>query len=258
MLHLTGAELMSWVAGLLWPFLRVGAMFLAAPLFGAQSVPVRVRLGLSLLLAWILMPLLPPPPAIDLLSLAAALVALQQVVIGLAMGFVLQLVFAALVVAGQTIAMSMGLGFASIVDVINGVQVPVVSQYFLILSTLLFLSLNGHLVLIEVLAESFRSLPVGLDGLAREEFWQLAGWGAEMFAGALLIALPAVMSLLLVNLAFGVVTRAAPQLNIFAVGFPVMMLVGFAVIFLTLPGLTDHVEALLTAAFGLMRSVTGG
>ena len=220
-------------------------------------MPVRVRVGLSLLLAWIVAPLLPAPPVLDLLSVQALLVSAQQVLIGLAMGFVLQMVFSALIMAGQSIAMSMGLGFASIVDVINGVQVPVVSQYFLILATLLFLSMNGHLALIELLVESFHTLPVGFDGLTRDGFWAMAGWGSEMFAGALLIALPAVTALLLVNLAFGVVTRAAPQLNIFAVGFPVMMLTGFAVIFMTLPELSNHVESLLVSAFGLIQGLTG-
>lgn len=257
MVHLTGTELMGWVASLLWPFLRIGALLLAAPLFGAKTVPVRVRIGLALLLAWIVAPLLPPPPALDLLSLEALLVAAQQILVGLAMGFVLQLVFSALVMAGQNIAMSMGLGFASIVDAINGVQVTVVSQYFLILSTLLFLTLNGHLALIELLVESFRTLPVGIIGLSREGLWSLVGWGSEMFAGSLLIALPAVMALLMVNLAFGVVTRAAPQLNIFAVGFPVMMLGGFTVLFVTLPGLTDHLEALLVSALQLAQGLTG-
>ncbi|HHO59983.1 MAG TPA: flagellar biosynthetic protein FliR, partial [Thiotrichales bacterium] len=222
----TGTELMTWLASLMWPFMRIGAMFLAAPIFSARSFPVRMRVLLSLLVAWIVLPVIPEPPAVDLISIDALVISIYQVFIGLAMGFILQMVFSAFVIAGQSIAMAMGLGFASIVDPQNGVQVPVVSQALLIMVTLIFLALNGHLLLINVVAESFQQLPVGFITPSADGLWQLASWGGTMFAGGVLIALPAVAALLLVNLAFGVTARAAPQLNIFAVGFPVMLMVG--------------------------------
>jgi len=158
------------------------------------------------------------------------------------------------VFAGHVVAQKMGLGFAMMVDPQNGVQVPVISQYYLILSTFIFLFLNGHLILIDLLAESFRSLPVG-EGLVREDYRTLVAWGSRMFAGGLLVALPAVAALLLVNLGFGIITRAAPQLHIFAIGFPLAMLIGFALIWLSLPGAVDNFEGLLEGAFGLIKTL---
>ncbi|MGB5275861.1 MAG: flagellar biosynthetic protein FliR [Gammaproteobacteria bacterium] len=252
---MTGAELTGWLASLLWPFMRIGAMFAAIPIFSARSVPVRIRILLAFFLAWILVPVIPKPPVVDLISAQALLISVYQVLIGVAMGFILQMVFSAFVIAGQSIAMAMGLGFASIIDPQNGVQVPVVSQAFLIMVTLVFLALNGHLLLIEVLADSFQRLPVGPVAISHDGLWQLVSWGSNMFVGGMLVALPAVAALLLVNLAFGVTSRAAPQLNIFAVGFPVMIMVGLAFIILTLPSITDHLSRLILEAISLINKV---
>ncbi len=253
-MNFTGVELTSWLATLLWPFMRIGAMFAAVPIFSSRSVPVRIRVLLAFFISWMLIPVIPAPPSVELISAQALLISINQVLIGVAMGFILQLVFAAFVIAGQSIAMAMGLGFASMIDPQNGMQVPVISQTFLIMATLIFLSLNGHLVLIEVLANSFQNLPVGMLVPSRDGLWQLVTWGSNMFAGGMLIALPAVAALLLVNLAFGVTTRAAPQLNIFAVGFPVMIMVGLAFLILTLPTITTHLSRLLLEAFDLIES----
>lgn len=253
-MSITGTELTTWLASLLWPFMRIGAMFSAAPILAARSVPIRIRVLLAFMVAWILLPVLPEPPVVDLISAEALIISIYQVFIGLAMGFILQMVFAVFVIAGQSVAMAMGLGFASIVDPQNGVQVPVVSQAFLIMATLIFLALHGHLLMIEVLAESFRLLPVGPLVPSRDGLWQLVTWGSNMFAGGVLLALPAVAALLLVNIAFGVTARAAPQLNIFAVGFPVMIMVGLVFIILTLPTLTSHLSRLMMQSFALIKS----
>lgn len=253
-MNFTGAELTSWLATLLWPFMRIGAMFAAAPIFSARSVPVRIRVLLAFVISWVLLPVIPEPPAVDLISGEALLISVYQVLIGVAMGFILQMVFAAFIVAGQSIAAAMGLGFASIIDPQNGLQVPVVSQIFLIMATLVFLALNGHLIIIEVLAKSFNTLPVGPLAPTAGGLWQLVLWGGDMFAGGVLIALPAVAALLLVNLAFGVTSRAAPQLNIFAVGFPVMIMVGIIFLMLTLPTITGHLNRMLGQALELARS----
>ena len=253
-MNFTDLELTSWLADLLWPFMRIGAMFSAVPILSARSVPVRIRILLSMSIAWILLPIIPASPVVDLISAEAVLISVYQVFIGLAMGFIFQMVFSVFVIAGQSIAMAMGLGFASMIDPQNGVQVPVVSQVFLIMVTLIFLALNGHLLLIQVIAESFKQLPVGPLVPSRDGLWQLVIWGSDMFTGGVLLALPAVAALLLVNLAFGVTARAAPQLNIFAVGFPVMILVGLIFITLTLPALTDHLSRLMTHAFSLIQT----
>jgi len=259
MITFTGIELSGWVGSLLWPFIRIGAMLMSAPVFGARMVPVRVRLALAMVLAWVLSPMVySDAVTIDPLSAEGLLVTVQQVLIGLSIGFTLQMVFSALVIAAQSMAMGMGLGFAIAVDPQNGVQVPVIAQYYLTLSTLIFLALNGHLLLIQVLVDSFQSLPVSPGGLSRDGLWALVNWGGRMFAGAVMIALTAMASLLVINIAFGVMSRAAPQLNIFGVGFPVMMGAGFMIIMLSLPGLIPHVTELLQDAFILISQLVSG
>jgi len=254
----TSADIASWVGTLVWPFTRIAAMLAIAPIFGAQVVPLRVRLIVALVLTWVVVPLVPPVPAIDPLSAASALVTVQQILIGLAIGFSLQLVLATLVIAGQTIAMGMGLGFAQMVDPQNGVNVPVIGQYYLVIATLLFLALNGHLALLRVLVDSFQSLPVGVDALTREDFRHIAWWGVRLFANAVMVALPAVASILLVNLSFGVVSRSAPQLNIFGVGFPVTLTLGFVVLVYALSNLLPELQQMLDEALTAAAALGGG
>lgn len=257
-MRLTTADLAALIGLYLWPFFRIGALLMAAPVLGARLVPVRVRLGLALALTAVVAPLAGPVPALDPLTLPGLFVTVQQVLVGVAMGFALQLVFGAFVHGGQVVAMQMGLGFASMVDPQHGVQVPVVSQFYVILVTLLFFALDGHLALVEVLVESFRAIPVSPHGLAIAGWWDLVAWTSVLFAGALRIALPAVAALLFVNLALGVMARAAPQLNIFAVGFPMSLLLGFVAMLLTLPGLEEHVTRLLAQAFDHVRDLPAG
>lgn len=242
------------VGGLLWPFIRMGGFVLAAPIFGTRTVPARVRVLFALGLAWLLMPVIPAVPATDPLSPEGLLIAIQQVLLGVAMGFAFQLVFAAVTMAGQNAAASMGLGFAAAVDPQNGVQVPVVGQFYSIVATLMFLAVNGHLVMLSIIADSFRVLPVGGDW-PQQLPSRLVAWGSHLFAAALLLSMPVMAALLLVNLAFGVIVRAAPQLNIFAVGFPLTLLAGLIVILLTLSGFATQLGELFTAGFDLMRAL---
>jgi flagellar biosynthetic protein FliR len=204
-----------------WPFLRVSAMMLAAPIFSSASISVRVRVLLAVAVAALVAPLAPSAATPEPLSALGVLTALREVAIGLVMGFVMQLVFGAVVVAGHSVAMSMGLGFAMSVDPQNGVQVPVVSQLNVVLATLLFLAVDGHLLLIRAVADSFTLLPVAGLAPPAEMFANVAALGSQLFASALLLGLPTLTAILMINVAFGVITRAAPQLNIFAVGFPV-------------------------------------
>ncbi len=256
-MQFTSAELTALIGSFLWPFFRIGAMVMSAPITGSQTVPMRVRLFITLALTVVIAPQVPPVPAFDPFSPMTLLLILQQILIGVAMGTALQLVFAAIVTGGQIVAYQMGLGFASMVDPQSGVTVPVVSQIYLLATSLLYLAFNGHLVLIEVVAESFNSMPVAPDGLTRDGIWQLVGWGSELFAGAVLIALPTVAAILVVNIAFGVMTRAAPQLNIFAVGFPITLTFGFVVMMFTFPSLLPQTEQLVREVFSLIRTLTG-
>ncbi|MES9994138.1 MAG: flagellar biosynthetic protein FliR [Candidatus Thiodiazotropha sp.] len=243
------AQLNTWLGAYLWPMVRISAMLLMMPLFSSRQVPARFRLILVLVITLILAPTLPPQPQADVLSHAGFTIMLQQILIGVLMGFILQMVFGALVFGGQVIAYSMGLGFASMVDPANGVQVPVIAQFYLILATLLFLIFNGHLLSIELIADSFTTMPVAVDGITRNSVLDVVAWGSRLFTGGLLIALPIVGAMLMANMGMGVVMRAAPQLNIFSIGFPITMLLGFALIWVTLPNVFSVFNELLDEAF---------
>lgn len=244
-MSISDVQINAWMAAFFWPFLRIGAMVMAAPVFNSRQVPKRIRLVIAVFLTVAIAPTIPTPPVVSLFGYEAFMIALQQILIGIATGFIMQMVFSAIVFGGQTIALSMGLGFASMVDPQNGVQVPVVSQYYVILATLTFLVLNGHLFLIDILSESFHTLPIAIDGLSRSSIHEVVAWASRMFSGGLLIALPAMTSLLLINLGMGIVSRAAPQLNIFAIGFPITMMTGFILMMVTVPDVMANFGDLL-------------
>ena len=235
MLTLTETQLSQWLADFFWPFLRIGALIMSAPVLNIRQIPARFKILMAISITWVVAPNLPASPLVSTFSADALFMAFQQVGIGVAMGFILQLAFSALIFGGQLMAYSMGLGFAHMMDPQNGVQVPVVAQYWLILAMLAFLMTNGHLVLLHALVASFDAVPVALDGLTRSGFWAIVAWGSRMFAAGLTMALPVLMALLLVNIGMGVITRAAPQLNIFAVGFPITLAMGFVLMWVTLP-----------------------
>jgi flagellar biosynthesis protein FliR len=259
MLQLQLGQIETWVAQMFWPFVRIGACLMVAPIFGARFVPARVRIGLSLTIAALVAPLI-PAPEVALFSGAGVVVTFQQILIGLALGFALQLVFDALALGGQLLANSMGLSFAFNVDPLRGSSTPALGQFYTILATLTFLSLGGHLVLLEILVQGFQSMPVGTDGIGRAGLWTLALWGSHLFIGAVLIALPGMTALLIVNLAFGVVSRAAPTLNLFAVGFPVSLVFGLVILLVGLPAMQQAFVALMTEGLDFLRilSAQGG
>ncbi len=254
----SSAEITAIIGAWLWPLFRVGGMVMAAPVFGARSVPMRAKLIITLALTFIIAPLLPPVPVIDVFSPLSFLIIVQQILIGVVMGFAVQLAFSAVITGGQVIAMQMGLGFSLMVDPQNGAQAPVLSQFYVLFAILIYLVLNGHLVLIQVLLDSFTLIPIGPEGLQAGEFRKLADWGGQIFAGGLGIALPAIASLLVVNIAFGLMTRAAPQLNIFAIGFPITMILGFTLIWITLPGIMSRTSSLFSGVYELLRQLLGG
>jgi flagellar biosynthetic protein FliR len=248
-LNFTEEHILGQVALFIWPLMRISAMFVAVPLFSIRAVPARVRLVLSVAITLVIMPLLPPLPAVEMFSYSGFMMALTQVIIGLTSGFILQLVFAAVVFAGQGVALSMGLGFSMMVDPQSGQQVPVIAQFYTVTTTLIFISLDGHLLLIQMLLDSFKSLPIGVDGIDKAGIWSIIIWSGRMFAGGLLLAMPVIASLLLVNVIFGVAARAAPQLQIFSVGFPVTLMLGILLVWKTLPDVLDQFSGILTDAY---------
>jgi flagellar biosynthesis protein FliR len=238
----------------MWPFLRMVGFVMVAPIFGAAVVPGRTKVIIALALGFLLAPLVPPPPPIETFSAAFFLTIANQILIGAAIGFVVQLIFDALVIGGQTIAMTMGLGFATLIDAQRGAAVPVVSQFMLIFGMLVFLAINGHIALIAALAESFRWAPVGTD-FSGANGWQVAHWAGYMFSAGVLIALPAVVALVIVNFGLGVVSRAAPALNLFAIGFPITMLFGFLIVTLSLKLLPERVSTMVEASLSQVQAV---
>jgi flagellar biosynthetic protein FliR len=245
------ATLQAWVGQFLWPLIRVGAFFMVAPVIGTQMVPMRIRLILTLLVTMAIAPHLSGLPQVDALSPASVVMVAQNVLIGIALAFFLQLMLQVFVMMGQIVAMQMGLGFASLNDPTNGVVVTVVSQFYLFLATLLFLAMNGHLVMIDVLVESFYTLPV-TDGIGGG-LMALVGQGSWLFAAATLMSLPAITALLIINCTLGVMTRAAPQLNIFAIGFPMMLVLGLFIIWANLINFLPAFERYSGEALGMMR-----
>ncbi|MDP1770843.1 MAG: flagellar biosynthetic protein FliR [Methylobacter sp.] len=248
-MNFTEAQILTQASLFIWPLMRISAMFVSVPLFSIRSVPARVRLILSVAITLVIMPLLPPLPEVEMFSYTGFMMAISQVMIGLTSGFILQLVFAAVVFAGQGIALSMGLGFSMMVDPQNGQQVPVIAQFYTVTTTLIFISLDGHLLLIQMLLDSFKTLPIGIDGIDKAGIWSIIAWSSRMFAGGLLLSMPVMASLLLVNVIFGVAARAAPQLQIFNVGFPVTLMLGMLLVWKTLPDALDQFSGMLTDAY---------
>ena len=235
------------------PFLRISAMMLAAPLVSLQVVSVRIRIAMSLLLTIFVYPVL-DLPVIDPVSVAGLVVITKELIIGLLFAVTLQVVNGALVVAGQFISMTMGLGMAQTIDPSSS-QVPVLSSFLVVISTLVFISVGGHLILIRLVIESFTVIPIQGQIDFSSTIWRFIEWTSMVFLGAVLVALPIVLIMLLVNLCIGTVTRAAPALNIFAVGFPAMLLIGLLVIVSFMVNISHRIQWLWLRAFETAQAI---
>lgn len=238
------------------PFARIAGVCMVAPIFGALFVPTQVKVILSVALTALVLQLY-PPVSVPNLGLSMLPMLVREVAIGVAMGFVAQMIFDAVVVGGQTIAMSMGLGFATMVDPQRG-SVPVLSQFYLVITTLLFLALNAHLALLRIIIESLQVFPAGTVSFTGTSAASVVGFGSTLFAGALQLSLPAVAALMIVNLAFGVMSRAAPSMNLFAVGFPVTMLIGFLILTFGVRNTTPALTGLISKALLVVSRIAGG
>ncbi|RMF16429.1 MAG: flagellar type III secretion system protein FliR [Gammaproteobacteria bacterium] len=255
MWEVSDAQIGQFVGQHLWPLFRIASFLMVMPVIGTQIVSPRVRLVLALLITVVVAPQIKDVPALDPLSWPSLAIVVEQIFVGVAMGFCLLLLFQLFVVAGQAIAMQMGLGFASMVDPANGISVAALGQFYLMLVTLLFLSMNGHLVAFEVIIDSFEVLPIGAGGISQGGWGLIAGRMSWLFAGALMIALPAVTALLLVNISFGVMTRAAPQMNIFSIGFPVSVVLGLLFFWIGTADFLPGFQRLTEDTLGFMRTI---
>ncbi|CAL62040.2 Flagellar biosynthetic protein FliR [Herminiimonas arsenicoxydans] len=256
MITLTSAELNTWIASFLWPLTRILGLISVAPLFGNVSVPARVKISLGIMLALIIAPTVPALPAMDPMSPAGLLILVQQLLIGLTMGFAMRIVFAGVEMAGEITGMTMGLGFASFFDPQTRARSSAISQFLALLILMIYLSTNLHLVVLSTLAQSFELLPISSNFVSTEGFFQVVKWGGRIFSAGVQLSLPMVAALLMTNIALGILTRAAPQLNIFGIGFPITIGVGFIMIAIVLPYLMNPFINLMQEGIDAMGRIT--
>lgn len=256
MINITSTQLDIWLATLLFPLTRILSMIASSPILGNKQIPVRVKVGFSALIAVIIAPAIGEMPPVAVGSPQGLLIMIQQIIIGVAMGFTMRLIFTAIEMAGELAGLQMGLGFASFYDPVNAAHSPIVAQWLGMVAALAFLSINGHLYMLSALAESFRMLPVG-SMISNQGFYAVASWGGSIFVYALQISLPILAALLITNIALGILTRAAPQLNLFAIGFPITLAIGFLVLMLSMPHFIPMLDRLtqegLSATLNLVK-----
>lgn len=251
MIAFTEAQLVTWLSPMIWPFLRVLAVFTAAPLFSSKAFPLRARIGLAFFIAFAAQPSLQGQPIISIAGPDAMGAVAQQVGIGLAIGFTVRLVFAAVELAGEVVGFQMGLGFASFFNPALNTQSSAVARFFGQMATFLFVVMNGHLMVLMAVIKSFDKFPVNQNFLEAIGQMKIYDFGTDLFASGLWIALPMIGMLLFANLALGIVSRVAPQMNIYAIGFPVTLTVGMVGIAATLPMLDQPFMALMERAIDI-------
>jgi flagellar biosynthetic protein FliR len=257
---ISSADLDTMLALFFFPFVRILARLSFDPLLGSRSVPVRSRVVLAMMLAVAVTPMLPANTPLRLASGDAILILLQQIAIGAALGFSVRIVFSAVEFAGQLMGLQMGLSFATLFDPVNGAQTQVIAQFLVLTTALILFAFNGHHLIITALVESFQEVPIG-STLSVEGFSMLAHWGGTLFTVGLHISLPVTAALLTTNLTIGMMSRAAPQLNIFAIGFPLTLASGFLVLYLSLLYFPAYLDGIWLQAIEIgmntMRGMAG-
>lgn len=256
MISFTSQQLYILVASVVWPLTRILGVIAIAPPFGNAYVPMMVKILLGAAIAFVISPSVPVPAAFDPVSFEGIMILAQQFIIGLSMGFAIRIIFAAVEAAGEFISFGMGLGFAVFFDPQTEGNSSAISQFYSLLTTLIFLTLNGHLILLSVLADSFTTLPITTAPISSSGFHQIALWGANIFSMGLQISLPIIATLLIANISLGVLTRAAPQLNLFGIGFTITLMSGFILIALTLPYILSPLQYMLNESIELVKKLS--
>jgi len=242
-MEFTEAIVNQFLADFLLPLSRISALISTMIGFGAKAIPTKIKLFLALTVTVAVIPAIPPTNVDSLLSFQTSILVAEQTIIGIMLGFVTVMVVNTFTLAGQIVAMQSGLGFASLVDPTSGMNVPAVGQFFLILSSLLFWAMDGHLAYLQFVVMSFETLPIGMESFDSIKYREIVEWGAWMFATALSLSMAPLTAMLLINFSFGIMTRAAPQLNIFAIGFPITMCSGLLIMWLTMGNFLTHFNA---------------
>ena len=241
------AEIVEMLQTFMWPFVRVTAVMITAPIFSQRALNLRVRIVTGFVLTWMVYPFI-EIPQVDPFTVGAIYGLFNEVTVGALMGVTLQIVSAAIIVSGHAVSSSMGLGMANMMDPNLG-NVPTLSQFLLIIGLLVFLALGGHLVLISILVQSFTSIPVGSGLLSTNAISGFLAWSSQIFIGAVIMVLPVMLGLLMINGCLGVISRASPSLNVFAVGFPALIPIGFCMVLLSMVIVISKMEGLWFQAF---------
>ncbi len=255
MLSFTSAQWSAWLAAFIFPLARILAAVASTPILGNKEVPLQVRIGLSVLLTVLVAPTLQMPSDIDPASLQGLLILLEQILAGVVMGFAMRIIFAAAEMAGEVAGLQMGLGFASFYDPQNASFQPILAQFLGVIVSLAFLAMDGHLMVLAAISDSFQSFPVSAVMPSALGLHTLVSWAGSIFADALQISLPLLAALMMTNLALGILTRSAPQLNLFAVGFPITLGMGFLVLALSMPYFRPLIEHFSHAGLTAMQRV---
>lgn len=255
MVEVTFAQLQAWLILFLWPFVRIMAFFMAAPLFGHSSVPNQAKVGLAALLTMAIGPSLPELPVAPLVSWASLGIMLEQMLIGIAIGLTMQVTFAVVQAAGEFIGLQMGLAFATFFDASSGTNTMILSRVFYMITLLMFLAFNGHLIVIEILASSFVTLPIGIGAFNPTAFEMMARFGGTIFISGMLLALPLVGSLLIINLSLGILNRSAPQLTIFNIGFPTSLTVGIILLMVLMTDFSRFLQRLFSNSLIFLNQI---
>lgn len=255
MIEFTTAQLSAWVMSFFWPFVRILAFVGVAPIFGANNVSRLSKIGVAVVLAVAIAPTLGAMPDVPPFSYAGIWLLVQQVIIGIALGLVMRLVFTAVQAAGAYIGLQMGLGFATFFSAEAGTSTAVLSRFLNLFAILVFLAVNGHLIMIRILADTFTAMPVGPGHFNASAWETIARWGGTIFSAGLLLSLPLIAALLAANLAMGILNRASPQLSIFSIGFPVTLLAGLAMLLFMAPELDGLYVNMFDAGLRMMSAV---
>ena len=255
MVEVTFAQLQGWLVAFLWPFARITAFMAASPLWGHSSVPNQAKVGLAALISIVIAPILPAMPDIAVMSWAGVGIMIEQILIGLAMGLVMHIMFAVVQAAGDFIGLQMGLAFASFFDASSGTNIMVLSRILYMITLLMFLAMNGHLMVLETLIMSFQTLPIGIGTFNPDAFILLSRYAGTIFASGMLLALPLVGSLLTINLALGILNRSAPQLTVFNIGFPTSLIVGLILMMVLMTDINRFLQRLFTQGLGFMQTL---
>ncbi|PWF21181.1 flagellar biosynthetic protein FliR [Corticimicrobacter populi] len=258
MFSFTIDQLYGWMAAFLWPFFRLLGLFASAPLFGESTIPKRVKIALAAALTVAVAPALGPMPDIPPASYAGLGIAVQQTLIGIMLGLTMRVVFAAVQTAGEYIGLQMGLSFASFFDPSTGGNTAVLSRMLNLIAMLLFLALDGHLLMLQGLLHSFETLPISDAPLHVAGWGLLNQWGGQVIISGLLMALPLMTALMTINLCMAILNRTAPQMSVFAVGFPISLIAGMIMLTVMIPQTSGFLERLIAAGLETMEGVAAG